>query len=182
MTLRATLRMTAAICGILIMAGSVHASSRRTVLCLKGARTSLKTCLDASKGTCKATFNTDFVNCFGSGSPCATQCQSDQTTCQNPALAQLTACKGAGNPPPAGTCLATLRTALAACKTNPPAGQTAAQCADAASLANFQCGLACADPVNASLAQCNSQFADCVAACASLPPTTTSTTLPKPKP
>jgi hypothetical protein len=134
--------------------------------CVGTARQARRQCVQG----CNATFQSDFVSCFGPGGQCAQTCISADTSCKGGPLQRLNTC--ANDPTNPQSCRSQLQAALTACKTDPDPSA----CADRARLIGFECRQACLDAQKPALDDCGDAFRMCLAGCAGV--STTTTTLP----
>jgi hypothetical protein len=123
--------------------------------CIAAARLARNQCFQ----TCTATFQTDFLGCFGKGKSCAQTCLTAKLLCESGPLKTQEEC--ASDPKNPQSCRAQLQSALQACKTNPDPSA----CADVAQLAALKCRQACVDAAEPQLSDCGDAFRLCLRSC-----------------
>ena len=142
--------------------------------CVRTARQARRQCVQG----CNATFQSDFVSCFGPGGQCAETCIAADTSCKSGPLQRFNTC--ANDPSNAQSCRSQLKAVLTACVTDidPSA------CADRARLAALECRQACLDGQTPALDDCRDALRMCLVTCGgastttTTAPSTTTTTAP----
>jgi len=143
--------------GVVLLAGGAQAKfSPATTACAKQAISTRKACmLTASVATCKSEFETAYASCFaaGAGVDCATTCEGDRASCENPVQAAERSCVHG--------CGAALAPAAKACNGD-------LTCVTAAKATFSACKTSCAQQAVPGILQCRSAFGTCIAQCPNL--------------
>ena len=149
--------------GILLLAGGAearrHPRSTGRGQCIGEALSAKKACIAG----CVDSYQSDFEGCFGSGSSCAQNCLTARLSCESGPYAAIHACAGAVTNP--DSCRSQLKTALAACKSDP----APLACANAAQVTALKCRQDCVDAQASALDTCRMAFRLCLHGCPSSP-------------
>jgi hypothetical protein len=174
MTRRLTL---VALVAFIAVAGTAHALTSRTRLCISKAKAARLSCRTMALQACNTDFTNAFTSCFGPGADCAAACISAQASCLTTPVSSRTACQKDTDPNPSdgvieGACATRLKDDLTCC-TDPKCvlennlSTDPLVCASNARLDNFKCVQDCQLVYQPAVDQCNSSFNDCTQACAS---------------